>query len=174
MRRGTFYVLPTALFLLGAGCLSPTTTPEEPPKPDTPLGLVETFEWCYDHQDEALYAKILDPGFTYILDREQDGRPEHLEWGREEELAYFAELCAACGEGDIDLTLDTSECGDTEPDPGDTEFIINNVAYTLRVLIGDMTYAVAGRFDFRAAKNPGEGPCWRLLVLVGFERLELP
>jgi hypothetical protein len=172
MRRGTFFILPAALFLLGAGCLSPTNPPEEPPAPDSPLGLLQAFEWCYDHQDEALYAEILDPDFTGHLDGEEGGEI----WGRDEELARFAELCAACDEGDIDLDLDFSECGDIEPDPGDAEFRINNVVYTLRVVTwwDETVYLLVGRAYFHTVKNLGDGPRWRLLELRGFERPDLP
>src|SRR4030042_1586578 len=170
MRRGTFRVLPAALFLLTAGCASPTATPDEPPAPDTPLGLVDTFEWCYDHQDEALYAKILDPDFVYILDRERDGMPEHLEGGRDEEPPRSAELCAACDAGDMDLDLDFSESGDTDPAPDDTEFDINAVSYDLRAVIGDTTYVLGGYANFRTAKNDGDGPLWRLLIIWGLPR----
>ncbi|MCX7022308.1 MAG: hypothetical protein NTW26_08585 [bacterium] len=175
MRHGTFFVLPTALFLLGVGCLSlPTTTPEEPPAPDTPLGLVKTFEWCYDHQDEALYAKILDPGFTYILDRDHGGFEEHRSWGRDEELARFTDFCAACGEGNINLTLDLSESTDTEPGPGYEEWLIPDVDYTLRVVTEDKTYLAEGRADFLMLKSDGDGSRWRLSELSGFERPDLP
>ena len=174
MRRGTFFAPLTALFLLGAGCVELPDDCYDDPLRFTPRVLLEYFEYCYCCRDEAQYEKILDPDFTYILDREHDGVPEHLEWGREEELTRFAELCAACAECDMDLDLDFSESGDTEPDPGDTEFGIQDVEYTLRAFIGDTTYLLVGRADFHAVINDGDGPHWRLLELSGFERPDLP
>jgi len=177
MRRGTFYVLPAALALLGAGCLSLPTftpTPEEPPVPDTPLGLLQAFEWCYDHQDEALYAELLDPDFTGVLfpDQEYYGEGETpMEWGREEELARFAELCAACGEDDLhlQLNLDTYE----EPGPDDVVWPIPGVDYDLGAHYVDTTYMLTGTVDFLTVTNDGAGPHWRLLELRGFERPDL-
>lgn len=98
-----------------------------------------------------------------------------MEWGREEELARFADLCDYCREGDVDLALDFSECGDTEPDPDDTEFGIKDVVYTLRVHIWseDIIYAYQGLADFLTVRVEEEGR-WRLLELRGFERPEPP
>jgi hypothetical protein len=175
MRLGTFFAPLTALALLGAGCLSlPTDTPEEPPVPDTPLGLLQAFEWCYDHQDEALYAEILDPDFTYILFPEQEYQGEDeipMEWGRDEELARFADLCAACGEGDLDLHLDLDTY--EEPGPDDVVWPIPGMDYDLRAYIVDTLYLRTGTADFLAATNEGDGPRWRLLELRGFERFDL-
>jgi hypothetical protein len=169
MRHGTFFAPLTALFLLGAGCTSLPTDTEGPPTPDTPLGLLETFEWCYDHQDEALYAEILDPDFTCYPDPEEVGEPEDYSWGYDEELARFAELCDACG-GEMDLVLDLSNY--EEPGPDDEVWPIPDVEYTLYAIIGDTTYLVPGTADFLAVKA-ADGR-WRLLELRGFERPELP
>jgi hypothetical protein len=174
MRRGTFFAPLTALFLLGVGCVElPGAPDDDPPEPDSPLGLLETFEWCYDRQDEGLYAELLDPAFTCILfpDQEYQGDEETPpEWGREQELARFADLCDACGEGDIGLDLDPSGYG--EPDPEDEEWLIPNVEYSLGVVFEDITYLVGGRADFLTVR--AEEGRWRLLELRGFERPELP
>jgi len=164
MRRGTFFAPLTALALLNAGCVE---LPDAPggginPPPFTPYTLLGYFEWCYDHQDEALYAEILDPDFTGHLDGEEGGEI----WGRDEELARFAELCAACGE--IKLVLDLS--GYEDPGPEDGKWLIPDVAYNLYAVIGDTTYLVVGVADFLTVKNEDGGyPWWRLLELRGFE-----
>ncbi|MCK4594087.1 hypothetical protein KAU45_06255 [bacterium] len=160
--------------LLGTGCIMPGAPDGDPPDTDTPLGLLEAFEWYYNHQDQELYAEILDPDFVYILFPDQgyfDEDETPVEWGREEELARFADLCDACDEGDIDLDLDLS--GYESPGPDDDEWLIPNVEYILRVVLEDTIYQASYRADFHTVKT-GEGyPRWRLLELRGFERPEL-
>lgn len=80
----------------GLGFLTPKPV-DEAPAADTPLHLVDTFQWCYEHRDEARYRGLFTADFIFEFSAsDSSGSTYHdSPWRREDELIFAHNLFVA-------------------------------------------------------------------------------
>ncbi|OGD72376.1 MAG: hypothetical protein A2Y64_00040 [Candidatus Coatesbacteria bacterium RBG_13_66_14] len=125
-------------------------------EPLTPRAVIEDIQWCYNNANGPFYSILLDAdNFVFYFDP-WDVQHEDLpiSWLYDDEVEATQNLFDKVGAANIDLTLDFSESGDTEPGTYDTTFDIPNVRYSLLVTVTeeDIIYKAEAHANFTLSK----------------------
>ncbi|MBD3400633.1 MAG: hypothetical protein GF399_09925 [Candidatus Coatesbacteria bacterium] len=115
---------------------------EPPPEwqdPTTPEILIEDLEYTYNEADHLKYVELLHEDFVFYFDEEDVGGDIPSSWGYQDEIDATENLFEKAQA--FNITLDLIIPGDyTDPEEGEDEMWVYDVAYDLRVRIDDTTY----------------------------------
>ncbi|MCX7022310.1 MAG: hypothetical protein NTW26_08595 [bacterium] len=126
-------------------------------EPLSPRAVIEDIQWCYNNADGPKYSILLDEdNFVFYFDPSDVGGDLDIpsSWLYKQEIDATQNLFVAVGAANIDLSLDFSDSGNTEPGPYETTFDIYNVAYSLRVVETekDIIYQADEQANFKLSK----------------------